>query len=138
LGLCYGMQLAVVEYARHVVGLKNAHSTECDPKTPHPVIHMIPDQERILENRAYGGTMRLGSWDCLVTKGSLADYCYQKYGQYDDPKNRIASERHRHRYEFNDAYAAQLEKAGLVISGRSVKENLVELIELPRILILSF
>jgi len=132
LGLCYGMQLAVVEYARHVAGLTNAHTTEVDPKTAHPVIHMIPEQKRILENRAYGGTMRLGAWECNVVPNSLADSCYQKFDQYLDPKQHIASERHRHRYEFNDAYTDQLAQAGLVISGRSVKENLVELIELDQ------
>lgn len=130
LGLCYGMQLAVVEFARHVLGLKQAHTTEVDPDTTDPVVHMIPDQERILENRAYGGTMRLGAWDCVVKKGTLSDKAYSKHGQYLDEASRLASERHRHRYEFNDAYAEQLEAAGLVIAGRSVKENLVELIEL--------
>lgn len=132
LGLCYGMQLAVVEYARSVLGWSDAHSTEVDPNTKHPVIHIIPDQERNLENRAYGGTMRLGSWDCRVLPHTLAESAYNKHHGFDDPKNLIASERHRHRYEFNDTYAKELEEKGLIISGRSVKENLVELIELPQ------
>jgi len=132
LGLCYGMQLAVVEFARNVLGWQDAHTTECDPHTKHPVIHMIPDQERILENRAYGGTMRLGAWDCKVKEGTLSDLAYTTHHQYIDPIARIASERHRHRYEFNDQFLKDLEQAGLVISGRSVKENLVELIELPQ------
>ena len=132
LGLCYGMQLAVVEYARHVLGAKDAHTTEVNPQTSHPVIHIIPEQERLLENRAYGGTMRLGAWECLVKKHTLAWDCYAKHHQFLDQKTSLTSERHRHRYEFNDAYASQLEKAGLIISGRSVKENLVELVELPR------
>jgi CTP synthase len=130
LGLCYGMQLAVVEYARNVLGWKDAHSTEVNPNSKHPVIHMIPEQERILENRAYGGTMRLGAWDCRVKPNSLADYAYSTHHQYKNPKKKIASERHRHRYEFNDEFAKELEAQGLIISGRSVKENLVELIEL--------
>lgn len=130
LGLCYGMQLAVVEYARNVAHLKSAHTTEVDPDTPHPVVHMIPDQQRILANRAYGGTMRLGSWDCQITQNTLADKCYRQHHQYDNPQKLIASERHRHRYEFNNDYYDQLTKSGLIISGKSIKENLVELIEL--------
>ncbi len=132
LGLCYGMQLAVVEYARHVAKLPKAHTTEVDPQSPDPVIHMIPEQKRILENRAYGGTMRLGSWECYLQKDSLVYSCYSKHHQFDREAEQVISERHRHRYEFNDAYAAKLESLGLVISGRSVKENLVEMIELPQ------
>jgi len=123
LGLCFGMQLAVVEFSRHVCHLAKAHSTEVDPKTPYPVIHMIPEQERNMKARAYGGTMRLGAWDCRVVPDTLAYQAYQ---------TTLTSERHRHRYEFNQAYLKQLTKAGLVISGRSVKENLVEIIELPQ------
>lgn len=132
LGLCYGMQLAVVEYARNVLGWEDAHTTEVAPNTTHPVIHMIPEQERILENRAYGGTMRLGAWECKLKPHTLADKAYQTHGQYQNPAKKIASERHRHRFEFNDDFAHDLEKAGLIISGRSVKENLVELIELDQ------
>ncbi|OGJ22389.1 MAG: CTP synthase [Candidatus Pacebacteria bacterium RIFCSPHIGHO2_01_FULL_46_10] len=122
LGLCYGMQLAVVEFARNVLGWKDAQSQEVDPHSQHLVVHMIPAQKRILENRAYGGTMRLGAWECKLKPGTLAHSVYGKD---------LISERHRHRYEFNDEYAEELEKAGLVISGRSVKENLVEMVELP-------
>jgi CTP synthase len=132
LGLCYGMQLAVVEFARHVANLDGAHTTEVNPNTKHPVIHMIPDQERILESRAYGGTMRLGGWDCKIVPGTLADQSYARHEQYINPSERIASERHRHRYEFNNTYTETLTQAGLVISGRSIKENLVEVIELPQ------
>lgn len=132
LGLCYGMQLAVVEFARHVANLPHAHTTEVDPNTDAPVIHMIPEQERILENRAYGGTMRLGAWDCRVYPNTIANTSYSQHHQYVDEAHKIASERHRHRYEFNNDYADQLIQAGLVISGRSVKENLVEIIELPK------
>lgn len=123
LGLCYGMQLAVVAFARTVVGLIGANTTENDKKTPHPVIHLIAGQKDMLERRAYGGTMRLGTWDALVKKGTLA---YEIYGTAD------TSERHRHRWEFNNAYAEQLEKKGLIISARSKKEGLVEIIELDR------
>ena len=132
LGLCYGMQLAVVEFARNVLGYADAHTSEVNPASAHQVVHMIPDQKRILENRAYGGTMRLGSWDCRVTPNTLADEAYRKHHQYDDEAQYVSSERHRHRYEFNDEYTEALTKAGLIISGRSVKENLVELIELPQ------
>lgn len=130
LGLCYGMQLAVVEFARNVLGLKGAHTLECDPSTPDPVIHMVTGQEEILKRRAYGGTMRLGRWECQVKPDSIADTSYTKYDAYDDKKKKIVGERHRHRYEFNDGYTKQFEKAGMVIAGRSVVENLVEIIEL--------
>lgn len=132
LGLCYGMQLATVEFARNVVGLVSANSVECDPGTPHPVIHMISGQEEKLARRAYGGTMRLGRWDCKIRAGSLADEIYSAHQAYDDPAKRVVGERHRHRYEFNDGYAERLEKGGLVVSGRSIIENLAEIIELPR------
>ena len=132
LGLCYGMQLAVVEYARNVLGLDKAHTLECDAGTPHPVIHMISGQEEILKRRAYGGTMRLGRWECLVKEGSLADHSYSAHNAYEDVQKRMVGERHRHRYEFNDAYGAQFEKAGLILSGRSAVEHLVEIVELPK------
>lgn len=132
LGLCYGMQLAVVEFARHVVGWEDANTEEVNPHTAHPVVHVIPEQKRILENRAYGGTMRLGAWECIVKPDTIAWHAYDQGGQFVDKEKGITSERHRHRYEFNNEYANELEKAGLVISGRSVKENLVELIELPK------
>ncbi len=131
LGLCYGMQLAVVEYARNVLGLTGAHTLECDNGTPHPVIHMITGQDEILKRRAYGGTMRLGRWECHVKRDTIADISYTKEEGYDDADKRIVGERHRHRYEFNDAYAQKFEDAGLILAGRSVVENLVEIIELP-------
>lgn len=131
LGLCYGMQLAVVEYARHVLKLDKAHTVECDPHTVDPVIHMIEGQDELMKRRAYGGTMRLGRWECLVKEGTIADILYKQFSYYEDAPNRMVGERHRHRYEFNDAYAAKLEQAGLVIAGRSKVENLVEIVELP-------
>lgn len=131
LGLCYGMQLAVVEYARNVVGWKDAHTTEVNPKTKHPVIHIIPEQKRNLKDRAYGGTMRLGSWDCKLKAKTKTAQIYQDSTHMKDSKKHIIAERHRHRYEFNDDFATEIEKAGLVLAGRSVKEKLVEFVELP-------
>ncbi len=130
LGLCYGMQLAVVEYARHVLGLNHANSIEVDPETPDPVIHLIPSQKEKMERRAYGGTMRLGSWECKVKPDTLAFAAYSSQKSW--VRDHIVAERHRHRYEFNDDYGSQIEKKGMVISGRSVVENLVEIIELPK------
>ena len=132
LGLCYGMQLAVVEFARNVAGLTKAHTTECDSKTPYPVIYTNPGQDENLKRRAYGGTMRLGRWECCVVKGTIADESYMKHDAYDDSVKRMVGERHRHRYELNDAYTKRLEGAGLVVAGRSVIEKLVEIIELPK------
>ena len=123
LGLCYGMQLAVVEYARNVIGLKKAHTTEVNLKTPNPFVHIIPKQKRNVKLRAYGGTMRLGGWECKIKPNTLAYKIYKK---------KLISERHRHRYEVNKKYIQKLSKAGLIISGKSVKENLVETIELPQ------
>ncbi len=130
LGLCYGMQLAVVEYGRHVLNLTDAHTEECAPDTKHPVIHLIPSQKEKMARRAYGGTMRLGNWDCKVKEGTLAFESYQSVNSF--KKDHIVGERHRHRYEFNDEYAKRMEEKGLIISGRSVVENLVEIIELPK------
>jgi CTP synthase len=130
LGLCYGMQLAVVEYARHVLGFTGANTVECDPKTKHPVIHLIPTQKEKMDRRAYGGTMRLGNWDCKVKEGTISAESYNEAGYF--KRDHIVGERHRHRYEFNDEYAKRLTDKGLVIAGRSVVENLVEIIELPK------
>ncbi|MDO8638207.1 MAG: CTP synthase, partial [Candidatus Daviesbacteria bacterium] len=131
-GLCYGMQLACIEYARNVLGLKNCNTTEIDPETKYPVIHIMPDQEKKLLQKNYGGTMRLGAWDCLLKKGSLAKKLYDKYG---DPSTRFArsgqvSERHRHRYEFNNEFLESFLTNGLKVSGTSPDGKLVEIIEL--------
>ena len=123
LGLCYGMQLAVVAFARDVLGFKDANTTEDDPKTPYPVIHLMPKQQEFMEKRAYGGTMRLGSWDAIVKKDTRVYEIYQ---------TQHTAERHRHRYEFNNKYMKDFEKAGMVISAQSVEEGLVEIIELPQ------
>ena len=118
LGICLGMQMAVVEYARDVLGLKDANSSELDENTQNPVIHIMEDQKNINKK---GGTMRLGAYPCILQEGSLAKKLYGK--------NEI-SERHRHRYEYNNAYRERLEKAGLKVSGTSPDGNLVEIVEL--------
>lgn len=132
LGLCYGMQLAVVAFAREILGWPKANTTENSADTPHPVIHLMPAQEEIMARRAYGGTMRLGAWQAIVKKGTIAWDAYEKFDQFLDKGKGLTSERHRHRYEFNDRYIKDFEKAGLNISARSVVENLVEIIELPK------
>jgi len=119
LGICFGMQMAVIEFARHVCGLEGANSTEVNPDTPHPVIHLMSDQKGVT---AKGGTMRLGAFPCQLDGNSLAHRVYGK---------RKISERHRHRYEFNNDYRALLEKHGLVLSGLSPDGGLVEMVELP-------
>ncbi len=132
LGLCYGMQLAVVAYARDMLGWTDANTTENAPTTPHPVVHLIPSQKEIMERRAYGGSMRLGGWEAVVKQNTISDMLYRTHNAYRIPDKRIISERHRHRYEFNDAYATKLEQKGLVIAARSTVEGLVEIIELPK------
>ncbi len=122
LGLCYGMQMASIEFARNVLKLKNAHTTEVDDDAPHPIIHIMPDQEKKLLKKQYGATMRLGAWDCVLKPGSKAEKAYG---------SRKISERHRHRYEFNNKYRKQFEAAGMVFSGTSPDGHLVEIIELP-------
>ncbi|MBS1920673.1 MAG: CTP synthase [Bacteroidetes bacterium] len=118
-GICLGMQMAVIEYARNILGLKDAHSTEMDPNTPDPVIDLMDEQKKIT---AKGGTMRLGSYACDLKPGSLA---YKIYG------NETISERHRHRWEFNNKYLEQFENAGMIASGKNPGSNLVEIVELP-------
>ncbi len=121
LGLCFGMQMAVVEIARNVAKLDGANSIEVNPKTKFPVIYLMPEQEKYLKKHQYGGTIRLGSWPCKINKGTLLQNIY---GQ------NLVKERHRHRYEFNNEFRAQLEKVGLVVSGTSPDGKLVEAIEL--------
>ncbi len=118
LGICLGMQMAVVEFARHVLGYGDAHSTEADPDTTHPIIDLMPDQ---VGNRL-GGTLRLGGYPCLIQPGTLAHRLYGK---------REILERHRHRYEFNNAYRAAFQAAGMVFSGINPQRDLVEIAELP-------
>lgn len=128
-GICLGMQLAVVEYSRNVAGLKKAHSTELVPSTPDPVIYLIKEwfdyrtqQVQVRDETSdMGGTLRLGAYPCLLGKDTFAMKAY---------KQEEISERHRHRYEFNNDYRAKLQEAGLVISGKSPDDNLVEIVEL--------
>ena len=119
LGICLGMQMAVIEFARNVVNLKNANSTEMDNLTKHPVITLMENQ---IDVEQKGGTMRLGSWKCKIKKNTLAKKIYNK---------EVVSERHRHRYELNFEYMDKLEKAGMVFSGLNPKTGLVEIIEIP-------
>jgi CTP synthase len=122
LGLCLGMQLAVVEYAQNICGIEKSHSTEVDKKTPHPVIDFIPDQVKIVQESRYGATMRLGAYPAILKKGTIV---HKLYGE-----NKVF-ERHRHRYEVNPEYVEKLEKEGLVFSGRSPDGILMEFMEIP-------
>ncbi|MCM2302084.1 MAG: CTP synthase [Flavobacteriaceae bacterium] len=119
LGICLGMQMAVIEFARNVVGLKDAFSTEMDASTKHPVIDLMESQKEITDK---GGTMRLGAWKCLLKKDSKSYQAYQ---------TEIISERHRHRYEFNNDYLEQITDAGMIATGVNPETNLVEIIEIP-------
>lgn len=121
LGLCYGLHMAVVEFARNVCGLKDAHTTEVNPNTPHPVINTMPEQLVNIREKRMGGSMRLGVYACELKKGTHADTAY---------KNKLISERHRHRYEVNNEFRDILEKKGMVFSGINPERNLVEIIEL--------
>lgn len=132
LGLCYGMQLAVISFARDMLGLKKANTTENDPKTPYPVIHLMSSQKKFMERRSFGGTMRLGGWEAIVKKGTLTWQIYESHDGFLNKRRLLTSERHRHRYEFNNKYAAEFERNGMIISARSVKENLAEIVELDR------
>jgi len=119
LGICLGMQMAVIEFARNVLGLKGANSTEMDETTPYPVIDLMASQKDVVDK---GGTMRLGAWDCELIDGSIVKNVYGT--------NKI-SERHRHRYEFNGDYKTEFEKAGLKATGFNPETGLVEIVELP-------
>jgi len=121
LGLCLGMQLSVVEFARNVCGFKKANSTEFNPKTPCPVIDVMPEQKVLLKEKKYGGTMRLGDYKCQIKKGTKSYFAYKK---------EIVFERHRHRYEFNNDFREILEKKGMVFAGINPERDLVEIIEL--------
>ena len=118
-GICLGLQMAVIEFARHVAGLEGANSIELDPKTPHPVVTLMEGQKSVSEK---GGTMRLGAYPCKLKEGSLAASIY---GTLE------ISERHRHRYEVNNAYREELAKRRMVFSGLNEKLDLVEMVELP-------
>src|SRR3990167_7309761 len=128
LGICLGLQITMIEFARHVANLKNANSSEFDKETPFPIIALVSewmDQSGKIEKRDekshFGGTMRLGAQDCHLVDNTLAKKIYDK---------KIIAERHRHRYEVNNQLLPQLEKVGLIVSSRSTENNLVEMIEL--------
>ena len=118
-GICLGMQMAVIEFSRNVLGLKSANSTEMEVATPDPVINLMEEQKTITDK---GGTMRLGSWSCDIIENSIVSAVY---------KSKRIDERHRHRYEFNNAYKSQLEAAGMKATGLNPETNLVEIIEIP-------
>jgi CTP synthase len=126
------MQLAVVAFARHVLGYSDANTTENNPKSEHPIIHMIESQKELIAKRAYGGTMRLGGWDAQVKEGTQAFDLYQQGNDFINDQKGLTSERHRHRYEFNNAYTDEVENKGMTIAARSTAENLCEIIELNR------
>ena len=120
LGICLGMQMAIVEYSRHVLGLEDANSAEFDPQTSNPVIDLMPEQKDVVQ---LGGTMRLGKYPCKLLAGSKASELYDEQP--------LISERHRHRYEVNNDYRDRLEAAGVVFCGRSPDNRIVEMMELP-------
>ncbi len=122
-GLCYGMQLATVEYSRNVLKLRNANTTEIDPRTKHPVIDILPEQKKLMEEKNYGGTMRLGAYPATLAMKTIARDAYGKAK---------ISERHRHRFEVNPLYIKRLERDGVIFSGQSPDHRLMEIMELPR------
>ena len=134
LGLCYGMQLMVIEFARNVLGWKDANTAEINPKSKHLVIDIMPDQREKLAKKDYGGSMRLGTYPCVLKQGTIS------YSSYSDSKNyklqtknyKLINERHRHRYEVNPEYIKEIEKKGIVFSGVSPDGVLMEIAELPR------
>ncbi len=149
-GLCYGMQLLTIEYARNIVGLKGASSAEIDPKSPHRIIDVMVDQKKKIEEGRFGGTMRLGSYPAKLKKGTVAFLAYEYAQREIESKNKrskgkklstsgkvmtasgIIYERHRHRYEVNPKYIDRLERSGLVFSGTSPDGTLMEIAELTK------
>lgn len=132
LGLCYGMQLACVEYARNVVNLKDAHTTEVKPDTNYPIIHEIPFEEKYQRIKGEGASMRLGAYDCVLKPGTLAHQIYKKHHSFKDEKQNLISERHRHRFEFNNQYRQILANHGMIFSGTSPDDFFIEMIELSQ------
>lgn len=122
LGLCYGLQLAVVEFARHACGLKDAHTKEIEPQCKQPVIDFMPEQIALVKEKKYGGTMRLGGYLCKIKPGTISSRAY---------KLKEVVERHRHRYELNNEYREVLEKKGMIMAGINPQKDLVEIIEMP-------
>ncbi len=132
IGLCYGMQLACIEYARNVAGMKNADTEENNPTAEHQIIHSIPFDPKYQIIKGDGCSMRLGTFPCILKANTQTGKIYDKHNAFADKSNSIVEERHRHRFEFNNEYRQRLEKAGLVISGVSPDNMFVEFIELPR------
>ncbi len=129
LGLCYGMQLMIIEYARNVLGLKKANTAEINPKSPDLVVDIMPEQKELMARSNYGATMRLGAYKCKLKRGTIAEEAYNKHLK---KEVRVIKERHRHRYEVNPEYIGSLEAGGLVFSGTSPDGRLMEIAELPR------
>jgi len=123
LGICYGMQMAIVEYARNVLRLEGAHTTEINPETEHPIIDILPEQKKNLNEKNFGGTMRLGGYPAELVSDTMVARLYG---------TKLIDERHRHRYEMNPDYIEQIESAGMVFSGKSPDRRLMEIVELPR------
>jgi len=132
LGLCYGMQMATIEYARNVLGLKDANSQEVDPNSNNQVIHLMKEQQELIKNKEYGGTIRLGAWPCKLDEDSVVYEQYKKYKNELYAELPIVMERHRHRYEFNNEYREIFEESGFKLCGRSPDDMLIEAIELPK------
>ncbi len=132
LGLCYGMQLACVEYAQNVLKIKDANSEEIDENSKNNIIHSIPFNEKYQVIKGEGTSMRLGTFDCLVKKGTLTYEIYDKYNGFENKSKSLIRERHRHRFEFNNSYREQFEKSGFIFSGTSPDNFFVEYIELPK------
>lgn len=133
LGLCYGMQIATIAFARDVAKMKDAHTEEIDPKSPYPVIHLMKDQVKKMKDKDYGNTMRLGGYECLLTKGTKTYDLYSKLKPHYFEQRKDGAyivERHRHRFEFNNEYRGELESKGLVVAGVNPEQNLVEIVEL--------
>ncbi|MDP2967415.1 MAG: CTP synthase [bacterium] len=134
LGLCLGMQLAVVEFARNICQMKDAHTTEIVKHCKYPVIDILPEQKTLIREKKYGGTMRLGEYPCLIKKGSRSHLAYLKsrQGKQNKKGDILVQERHRHRYELNNEFRKDLEDKGLIMSGINPERDLVEIIEIPQ------
>ena len=134
LGLCFGMQLAVVEFARNVCRMKDAHTTEIVKHCKYPVIDTLPEQKALIQERKYGGTMRLGEYACLIKRGTRAHSAYLRsgWGRQNKKGDILIQERHRHRYELNNEFRKDLENKGLIIAGVNPERDLVEIIEISR------
>jgi CTP synthase len=139
LGLCYGMQLMLIEFARNVCGMKEANTTEINESTEYPLVYLMPEQNEAMEQGVYGATMRLGAYPAVLKRGTVAYNAYEKSNRFIednefnlDKDQKLISERHRHRYEVNPKYIEKIEDEGLVFSGFSPDKKLMEIVELPK------